>query len=127
MVPSIWPLALATLFTVVAATARLPNVIPRPSIPVFKADHTNRTDVHGTPLPRLDTVYYFNQLIDHQNPQLGTFRERFWMSWEFYQPGRSSWTCLQLAADAVQVALSYFSRLERAMEIVGCSMPLFGP
>ncbi|KAJ8495770.1 hypothetical protein ONZ51_g1545 [Trametes cubensis] len=41
----------------------------------------------GEPLPPLDTVYYFDQLIDHDDPSLGTFQQRYWVSWDYYQPG----------------------------------------
>ena len=43
--------------------------------------------VTGEPLPPLDTVYYFDQLIDHDDPSLGTFQQRYWVSWDYYQPG----------------------------------------
>ncbi|KAA1473365.1 hypothetical protein DENSPDRAFT_839826 [Dentipellis sp. KUC8613] len=41
----------------------------------------------GEPLHSLDYVYYFDQLIDHNNPSLGTFAQRYWFDWEYYQPG----------------------------------------
>ncbi|KAI0065742.1 peptidase S28 [Artomyces pyxidatus] len=41
----------------------------------------------GESLPSIDTVYTFDQLIDHTNPSLGTFKQRYWMNWEFYKPG----------------------------------------
>ncbi|KAI0048182.1 peptidase S28 [Auriscalpium vulgare] len=41
----------------------------------------------GEELPPVDTVYTFDQLIDHNNPGLGTFQQRYWSNWEFYQPG----------------------------------------
>lgn len=93
MVRSFWTLALATLF--VAAPASLaqlansphPNILPRPSVQLIDVDNLNRTDVNGVPLPPLDTIYLFDQLVDHQNPRLGTFKQRFWMSREFYIPG----------------------------------------
>ncbi|CCM01542.1 uncharacterized protein FIBRA_03598 [Fibroporia radiculosa] len=44
-------------------------------------------DRNGTELPPLDTVYYFDQLIDHNNPSLGTFQQRYWQTWEYYEPG----------------------------------------
>ncbi|KAH9942562.1 peptidase S28 [Amylocystis lapponica] len=33
------------------------------------------------------TIYNFNQLIDHNNPSLGTFSQRYWLSSENYKPG----------------------------------------
>ncbi|KAI0065745.1 hypothetical protein BV25DRAFT_1798124 [Artomyces pyxidatus] len=38
-------------------------------------------------LPPIDTVYTFEQLIDHDNPSMGTFSQRYWTTWEFYKPG----------------------------------------
>lgn len=40
------------------------------------------------------TTYYFDQLIDHNDPSLGTFQQRFWFTSEHYQPGRSRY-CIQ--------------------------------
>ena len=44
---------------------------------------------NGTELPPYSTVYYFDQLIDHTNPSLGTFKQRYWHTYEFYEPGKS--------------------------------------
>ncbi|KAL7281910.1 hypothetical protein ACG7TL_003376 [Trametes sanguinea] len=41
----------------------------------------------GATLPPLDTIYNFDQLIDHENPSLGTFKQRFWFSYQYYEPG----------------------------------------
>ncbi|KAI0043738.1 peptidase S28 [Auriscalpium vulgare] len=41
----------------------------------------------GVVLPPLDTLYTFDQLIDHNNPSLGTFQQRYWSTWEYYKPG----------------------------------------
>ncbi|TFY55377.1 hypothetical protein EVG20_g9334, partial [Dentipellis fragilis] len=41
----------------------------------------------GQLLPSLNTTYYFDQLIDHNNPSLGTFKQRYWFDWENYEPG----------------------------------------
>ncbi|KAF8903046.1 peptidase S28 [Mucidula mucida] len=38
-------------------------------------------------LPPYDTVYYFDQLIDHDDPSKGTFQQRYWHTSEYYQPG----------------------------------------
>ncbi|RXW25473.1 hypothetical protein EST38_g449 [Candolleomyces aberdarensis] len=32
-------------------------------------------------------MYYFDQLIDHKNPSLGTFKQRYFHTWEYYKPG----------------------------------------
>jgi len=52
---------------------------PDPSIPVKSRN--------GTELPPYTTTFYFDQLIDHKNPSLGTFKQRFWHTWEFYETG----------------------------------------
>ncbi|KAH9917352.1 serine carboxypeptidase S28-domain-containing protein [Fomitopsis serialis] len=44
-------------------------------------------DRNGTELPPLNTTYYFDQLIDHTNPSIGTFKQRYWHTWEFYEAG----------------------------------------
>ncbi|KAF9818113.1 hypothetical protein IEO21_02955 [Rhodonia placenta] len=44
-------------------------------------------DRNGTEIPPYNTTYYFEQLIDHNNPSLGTFSQRYWHTWEFYEPG----------------------------------------
>ena len=69
--------------------AILPNApLPLPqrvSAPSTKSPMTKSST--GASLPPLGTVYYFDQLIDHNDPSKGTFRQRYWNSWEFYQPG----------------------------------------
>ncbi|KAH9925851.1 peptidase S28 [Epithele typhae] len=42
---------------------------------------------NGTQLPAYTKTYYFKQLIDHTNPSLGTFSQRYWHTYEFYEPG----------------------------------------
>jgi hypothetical protein len=79
-----------------AAHAQLPdgrlhaNVPPRPSTPKITADDSPVTDISGSILPPLNTTYYFNQLIDHTNPSLGTFKQRYWHTWEWYEEGKPS-------------------------------------
>ncbi|EJT99261.1 hypothetical protein DACRYDRAFT_109982 [Dacryopinax primogenitus] len=41
----------------------------------------------GTKLKPLDTVYTFDQLIDHSNPSLGTFKQRYYFTYQYYLPG----------------------------------------
>lgn len=41
----------------------------------------------GETLRPLDTTYYFDQLIDHNNPSRGTFQQRYWFSYSYYQSG----------------------------------------
>jgi len=45
------------------------------------------TDVNGQVIPPYNTTYYFDQLIDHNDPSKGTFKVRYWTTWEFYKPG----------------------------------------
>ena len=45
------------------------------------------TDVNGTEIPPYDTVYEFDQLIDHSDTSKGTFKVRYWTTWEYYKPG----------------------------------------
>ncbi|KAI0666133.1 peptidase S28 [Trametes maxima] len=40
-----------------------------------------------TRLAPLSTIYYFDQLIDHENPSLGTFKQRYWFNYQQYEPG----------------------------------------
>ncbi|KAI0072974.1 peptidase S28 [Panus rudis PR-1116 ss-1] len=60
---------------------------PRPSVPSVEAPDMPVTSRNGTQLPAYNTTYYFEQLIDHNNPKLGTFKQRFWHTWEFYEDG----------------------------------------
>ncbi|KAF9556830.1 hypothetical protein CPC08DRAFT_74131 [Agrocybe pediades] len=53
--------------------------LPNPDAPVISRN--------GTVLPPYTTVFFFDQLIDHNNPSLGTFKQRFWHTWEFYEEG----------------------------------------
>ncbi|KAK1225863.1 hypothetical protein PQX77_011191 [Marasmius sp. AFHP31] len=41
----------------------------------------------GEEIPPYDTIYYFDQLIDHNNASRGTFKQRYWHTAEFYEPG----------------------------------------
>ncbi|KAA1473364.1 peptidase S28 [Dentipellis sp. KUC8613] len=65
------------------------NMAPPPIVKKVQL-RDNGPRVHsrtGATQPPLDTVYTFDQLIDHGNPQLGTFKQRYWADWEFYEPG----------------------------------------
>lgn len=93
--------SLITRFTlalaVVASTqaARLPhrgrshgNMRPSAVVPIVELKNTDtRVDKNGATLPPLNTTYEFDQLIDHNHPELGTFKQRFWTTWEFYESG----------------------------------------
>ncbi|KAI0628443.1 peptidase S28 [Trametes polyzona] len=62
---------------------------PRPSVPQFErpGEEFPVVSKNGTQLPPFDYSYVFEQLIDHNNPSLGTFRQRYWHTYEFYEPG----------------------------------------
>ncbi|KAF9023153.1 peptidase S28 [Hymenopellis radicata] len=50
--------------------------------------HRRLLDTRDIPNPeKYNTTYWFDQLIDHANPSLGTFKQRYFFSGEFYQPG----------------------------------------
>ena len=72
------------------ARSKGPALIPpRPSVPHTEnlLDGLPVVSRNGTQLPDYTHVYYFNQLIDHTNPSLGTFKQRYYHTYEFYEPG----------------------------------------
>lgn len=93
-------LRLAALSALVAGVLAKPKVVThdgrvhgnfprRPSVPVvpIPSDAPPVTSRNGTQLPPYNTTYYFDQLIDHNNPGLGTFKQRFWHTYEWYERG----------------------------------------
>lgn len=91
------PLLLASLLAIDFAQAITAdgrphgNMIRPPGIPLIKIDGPLGPVVsrNGTELPPYNHTYWFDQLIDHNNPSRGTFKQRFWHTWEFYEPGTS--------------------------------------
>ena len=64
------------------------NMARRPSVPVVPLPNDGPvTSRNGTQLPPYNTTYYFEQLIDHTKPSLGTFQQRYWTTYEFYETG----------------------------------------
>ncbi|KAJ7246535.1 peptidase S28 [Mycena haematopus] len=64
------------------------NFMRKPTIPIVPVDQTGPvTSRNGTLLPPYNTTYTFQQLIDHNNPSLGTFTQRYWHTYEFYEQG----------------------------------------
>ncbi|KAH9856842.1 peptidase S28 [Lenzites betulinus] len=61
----------------------------RPSVPHLEhpAEELPVVSRNGTQLPPYDYSYVFQQLVDHNDPSLGTFRQRYWHTYEFYEPG----------------------------------------
>ncbi|KAG6832185.1 hypothetical protein H0H92_004917 [Tricholoma furcatifolium] len=82
-----------------ACTARLPdgrphaNVLHPPGIPLVPLENFGALVIsrNGTELPPYNKTYWFDQLIDHTNPSLGTFKQRYWHTYEFYEPGYSGY------------------------------------
>ncbi|OAX34221.1 hypothetical protein K503DRAFT_774803, partial [Rhizopogon vinicolor AM-OR11-026] len=70
--------ALTLLLLAAIARAAIPNAMLRgmPVLPKLAALEHSRTSPDGTTLPPITTVYYFDQLIDHNNAGLGTFQQR---------------------------------------------------
>ncbi|THH17760.1 hypothetical protein EW146_g3119 [Bondarzewia mesenterica] len=86
-------LALATSVVAILPDGRLhANTPPLPLPPIIdllpnaRAVEYKSTDSAAS-VPPYNTTYYFDQLIDHTNPSLGTFKQRYWHTWEFYEPG----------------------------------------
>ena len=64
------------------------NMAPLPAVPIITHDPSIPiTSLNGTELPPLNTTYLFDQLIDHNNPSLGTFKQRFWHTAQYYETG----------------------------------------
>ncbi|KAI9446835.1 peptidase S28 [Lactarius indigo] len=66
--------------------------LSQPLIPIISApdsleSHAFRLPNSDEEHPPLNTTYYFDQYIDHDDPTLGTFKQRYWVSWEFYKSG----------------------------------------
>lgn len=68
--------------------------------------HRAASNPNATSLPPITTTYYFDQLIDHSNPSLGTFKQRYWHTWEFYEPGRRIYSlCNRLSNSSTHQSL----------------------
>ncbi|TFY55378.1 hypothetical protein EVG20_g9336 [Dentipellis fragilis] len=65
------------------------NMAPPPIVKKvqLRGDGSRNHSKTGATLPPLGTVYTFDQLIDHDTPRLGTFKQRYWVDWEFYESG----------------------------------------
>ena len=117
-----------SLFSVIATvSAMLPdgrvhgNVPRRPVVPPVAAKNVLVKDVKGQTLAPLDTTYYFDQLIDHTNPSLGTFQQRYWTSSQYYEPGKIFQASFRDTSinSIPQVELLCFSHLEKKAQMVG--------
>ncbi|KAG6844351.1 hypothetical protein H0H87_007576 [Tephrocybe sp. NHM501043] len=87
---TLYALVLAKLAIAVLPDGRMHGNIMRPpgipKVPLLKSSGPV-VSRNGTVLPPYTTIYEFDQLIDHNNPSLGTFKQRFWHTYEFYEPG----------------------------------------
>lgn len=63
------------------------NIRPNPTIPMVTMPADTSPTRDGAVLPPYSTIYYFDQLIDHNRPELGTFQQRYMFTWEYYQKG----------------------------------------
>ena len=65
------------------------NSPPLPLMPPVEIPEGGRPVVsrNGTILPPYNYTYYFDQLIDHNNPQAGTFKQRYWVNKRHYKKG----------------------------------------
>ncbi|KAK0233820.1 peptidase S28 [Armillaria fumosa] len=62
------------------------NMMPMPIFPTVEAPYLAST-AQARATVAYDTVYYFDQLIDHNNASLGTFQQRYWHTSEYYESG----------------------------------------
>ncbi|KAF9450668.1 hypothetical protein P691DRAFT_809949 [Macrolepiota fuliginosa MF-IS2] len=65
------------------------NMMRPPSVPLIEVDGPLGPVVsrNGTQLPPYNQTFFFDQLVDHNDPSRGTFKQRFWHTWEFYESG----------------------------------------
>ncbi|KIY62976.1 peptidase S28 [Cylindrobasidium torrendii FP15055 ss-10] len=69
-----------------AAAIRLPG-IPLVEVEITSTAYSDDESEGVVKAPPYNTTYYFDQLIDHNDPSRGTFQQRFWHSAEYYEPG----------------------------------------
>ena len=121
-IPKMFLLKLSVILTSLCslASAIIPSP-PRPTPPPVppRASALTSGNNGNTTIPPITTIYYFNQLIDHNNPGLGTFQQRYWHTWNFYQPGKFYIPSSNLALTVSQEALSFSSHLGKSTPKVG--------
>ncbi|KAF7344257.1 hypothetical protein MVEN_01717000 [Mycena venus] len=67
------------------AGARRPNSPPQLTQPALAFSDTRAAAL--TPTATAPVAYFFDQLLDHSNPSLGTFPQRFWFYEGYYKEG----------------------------------------
>ena len=86
---------LALAFTTLTVRGKLSdgrahlNVPPRspPPLPPGQPPTGPVTHVNGTVLADISTPQYIDLPIDHTDTSLGTFSTRYWVNYEYYEPG----------------------------------------
>ncbi|KAH9943103.1 uncharacterized protein BXZ73DRAFT_97158 [Epithele typhae] len=73
---------------------------------LIKAASAPVTSRNGTTLPPYNTTYYFDQLIDHNNPSLGTFQQRYWHTYELYETAYTGYLTNNTLNDQIAQAQS---------------------
>ncbi|KAJ7056562.1 peptidase S28 [Mycena amicta] len=64
--------------------SHVPGALRHPKQPPFAFSDPDATGLVAAAPP---TAYFFDQLLDHSNPSLGTFKQRFWFFDGYYQEG----------------------------------------
>ncbi|KAJ7454756.1 peptidase S28 [Mycena latifolia] len=67
------------------AVARPPGGLPIPKQPPFSFTESQAASL--TPAATAPTAYFFDQILDHSNPSLGTFPQRYWFYDGYYKQG----------------------------------------
>ncbi|KAF8207136.1 serine carboxypeptidase S28-domain-containing protein [Mycena galopus ATCC 62051] len=84
MLSFVW-IAYALAPLVAATGGRPPNGLPQLKQPVLAFENTRAAAL--TPSTTAPTAYFFDQILDHSNPSLGTFQQRFWFYEGYYKEG----------------------------------------
>jgi hypothetical protein len=63
-------------------------------------------DVNGNAIPDYDVIYEFDQLVDHNNASRGTFKMRYYHTWEYYREGEC-WISSSVFAPNMNLSLSF--------------------
>ncbi|KAK0439522.1 peptidase S28 [Desarmillaria tabescens] len=80
-----------SLILLLTAVGHVCGRVPKPpGIPMVDVESdfgSSRRTLNARALPPYNTTYYFDQLIDHNDPSKGTFQQRYWHTAEHYQEG----------------------------------------
>ena len=81
MKASLW--AAATALLVIACDARAPIMRPGRLVPPLDDGDETAMAIAATPGNTTGSAF-FDQLLDHDDPSKGTFKQKFWWNAEFY-------------------------------------------